>query len=49
MMMNKASLSGNRYALVIVDDFSRYGTVVVLQYKHQVAAATLELIRLWQR
>jgi hypothetical protein len=49
MMMNKASLSGCRYALVIMDDFSRFGTVVPLQFKHQVAAATLDVIRLWQR
>jgi hypothetical protein len=49
MMMNKPSLSGCRYVLVLMDDFSRYGAVVPLQYNHQVAAATLDVIRMWQR
>lgn len=49
MMMNVTGITGCRYALVLMDDFSRFGAVAVLQYKHQVAAKTLEIIRAWQR
>lgn len=43
------SIGGSRYALTIMDDFSRYSEVVCLNAKGQAASAAIKVLTRWQR
>jgi transposase InsO family protein len=47
--MEKESNSGQLYALVLLDDHSRFSEVVCLTTKGQAAAACVTVLRCWQR
>lgn len=47
--MNRQSLGGARYALVAVDEFSKYSCVALLRSKDEAAGKLLDIIKLLER